>query len=159
PVPRWLTEDPKRKDDWFLPEHIVSNGPFILKRWLVNDHIRLERNDSYWGRSEVPASSIDVLSLENESTALNLYLTGEIDWLPSHYPTDLVDALKGRPDFYKNPGLIVYYYRFNATRHPFDDRRVREALSLAIDRNVIVEQVLGLGQVPALTFVPPGMNG
>lgn len=159
PVPRWLTEDPRRRDDWFLPEHIVSNGPFTLKRWLVNDHIRLERSETYWGKMEVNASAIDALSIENASTALNMYLTGDVDWLPSEYPTDLVDELKGRPDFYKNPGMVVYYYRFNTTRRPFDDRRVRQALNLAIDRKLIVEHVLGLGQVAASTFVPPGMSG
>jgi oligopeptide transport system substrate-binding protein len=159
PVPRWLTEDEKRKNDWFLPEHVVSNGPFRLKSWFVNDHIRLERSETYWGKNDVRMNAVDALSLEGASTALNLFLTGEIDWLPQMYPSDLVDVLKTRPDFYKNPGLIVYYYRFNTTRRPFDDRRVRQALNLAVDRRVIVDTVLGLGQIPASTFVPPGMAG
>lgn len=159
PVPRWLTEDPKRADDWFLPEHIVSNGPFTLKRWLVNDHIRLERNETYWGKKDVHLKAIDALSVEDASTALNLFLTGEIDWLPDLYPADLIDELKVRRDFYTSPAMIVYFYRFNTTRHPFDDPRVREALNLAVDRRVIVDHVLGWGQVPAYTFVPPGMVG
>lgn len=159
PVPRWLTEDPRRKDDWFLPEHLVSNGPFTLKRWIVNDHIRLERSETYWGKDEVRMQSVDALSLEDASTALNLFMSGELDWEPDFYPRDLIDELKRRPDFYKTPGLSVYFYRLNTTRPPFNDRRVREAFSLAIDRRVIVDNVLGAGEIPASTFVPPGMAG
>jgi oligopeptide transport system substrate-binding protein len=159
PTPRWVTEAKGRGDDWFLPEHIVTNGPFRLKRWLVNDHIRLERSESYWGRDEVRLKAIDAFSLTNETTTLNLYLTGALDWLPDHYPKDLSAELRQRPDFYAEPGLMVYYYRFNTKRPPFDDKRVRLAINLAVDRKLIVEQVLGLGQIPAQTFVPPGMAG
>lgn len=160
PVPRWIVERPGRSHDWFLPEYIVSNGPFTLKRWLVNDRIRLERNDLYWGKREVRSPSIDVLAMENSTTSLNLYLTGEVDWLPdNHYPMDLVDQLKKRSDFYRNAALTVYYYRFNTTRPPLTDARVRQALNLAVDRKLIVDDVLGLGQIPAYTFVPPGLAG
>lgn len=159
PVPGSLTDDPARKDDWFLPEHIVSNGPYRLARWLVNDHIRLERSDTYWGRAEVRTASIDALSIENATTALNLYLTSAVDWLPGTYPSDLESELETRRDFYANPGMVVYFYRFNTTRPPFDDVRVRRALNLAVDRKEIVERVLGLGQAPAWTFVPPGLPG
>jgi oligopeptide transport system substrate-binding protein len=159
PTPRWAIEAKGRGDDWFLPEHIVTNGPFRLKRWLVNDHIRLERSESYWGRNEVGLGAVDAFSLSNETTALNLYLTGALDWIPDHYPKDLSAELRHRSDFYGVPGLVVYYYRFNTKRPPFDDKRVRLALNLAIDRKLLVEQVLGLGQIPAYTFVPPGMAG
>ena len=155
PVPRWAVE--RGDDDWFLPGKIVSNGPFRLASWRVNDRIRLLRSDSYWGRDEVQLGSVDALAIENETTALNLYLTGQVDWLPSSYPSDLVDRLRVRPDFYSGPAMIVYYYRFNCERPPFDDRRVRQAIGLAIDRRLIVEEVLGLGQLPAAHLVPPGM--
>ncbi len=160
PVPKELTEDPRHHDDWFLPENIISNGPYRLKRWLVNDHIRLERNELYWGKSEVHNRTVDAFPIENETTSLNLYLAGEVDWLPAqHYPSDLVDELRQRPDFYRHAGLIVYFYRFNTTRPPFNDKRVREALNLAVDRQVIVDDVLRLGQIPASTIVPPGLAG
>src|SRR5262249_42086399 len=122
----------------FLPEHVVSNGPFRLKRWIVNDHIRLERSETYWGRKEVRMQSVDAFSLEDASTTLNLYLSGELDWEPDYYPRDLIDELKRRPDFYGTPSLSVYFYRLNTTRPPFNDRRVREAFNLALDRRVIV---------------------
>lgn len=145
--------------DWFLPEHIVTNGPFRLERWVVNDRIRLVKSDSYWGKKDVRLNVVDALPLENPTTALNLYLTGDVDWLPDNYPKELVDELKTRPDFYKNPSMAVYLYRLNNTRRPLNDARVRQALNLAIDRKVIVEKVLGLGQLVAAHVVPPGMPG
>jgi oligopeptide transport system substrate-binding protein len=159
PVPRKLVENPKYRDTWFLPETIVSNGAFRLARWSVNDRIRLEKNPHYWGKDEVKLNSLDALPVENETTCLNLYLTGAIDWLPGYYPKDLIDVLKQRPDYYAEPGLAVYYYRLNNTKPPLNDPRVRKALNLAIDRRVVVEKVLGMGQLPATTFVPPGLSG
>ncbi|HEX4339647.1 MAG TPA: peptide ABC transporter substrate-binding protein [Polyangiaceae bacterium] len=159
PVPRWLVENPKRRDDWFLPEHIVANGPYVLKRWLVNDHMRLERSETYWGKEQVKSRAVDVLVSDNDTTVLNMYLTHAIDWDPEQYPRELGKELRRRDDFVLTPGMIVYFYKINTTRPPFDDRRVRKALNLAIDRKAIVERILGLGQIVAKTFVPPGIPG
>jgi len=159
PVPRQAVEAPGRAQDWFLPRHIVSNGAFRLARWQVNDRIRLERSASYWDRANVRLATIDALPIENATTALNLYLTGAVDWLPGSYPVDLAAALRTRPDFYASPGLAVYYYRLNVRRPPLDDPRVRRALALAVDRETICRHVLGLGQLPATSFVPPGIPG
>ncbi|HEY8943823.1 MAG TPA: peptide ABC transporter substrate-binding protein [Polyangiaceae bacterium] len=157
PVPRHLLETTAKPDAWFLPETIVSNGPYRLERWSVNDRVRLVRNESYWRKAEVAVKTIDAYAIESATTALNLYLTGAIDWLPKQYPKDLVDIVKKHPDFYAQPGLVIYYYRLNTTRPPLNDRRVRQAINLAVDRNVIVRDVLGLGQIAATTFVPPGL--
>jgi oligopeptide transport system substrate-binding protein len=158
PVPRWAVEKSSR--DWFLPGKIVGNGPYVLVDWRVGDRIRLERSPTYWGRSEVKLASIEALAIENMTTALNLYLTGELDWLPhGYYPQELGPDLRKRSDFYVGPGLIVYYYRINCTRKPFDDVRVRKALNLAIDRELITKNVLMMGQTPATHIVPPGMRG
>ncbi|MCP5060256.1 MAG: peptide ABC transporter substrate-binding protein [bacterium] len=158
PLPRQLLEVPGNERDWFLPEKIVSNGPFELGAWRIGDRIRLRRSDTYWNRESIPSSTIDALPLENVTTALNLYLSGEVDWIP-RYPTDLVDALSERSDHYAHAGFITYYYRINTRRPPLNDARVRKALALAIDRETIVREVLRLGEVPALHLVPPGIPG
>jgi oligopeptide transport system substrate-binding protein len=158
PVPRRLVE--ARPRDWFLPGTLVSNGPFRLAAWRVNDRLRMLRSERYWGRAGVRLASADALPVENATTALNLYLTGAADWVPGpSYPSDLVDRLRERPDFYSHPALAVYYFRFNCRRPPLDDPRVREALAVAVDRRSIAEDVLRLGQPPALHLVPPGMPG
>ncbi len=159
PVPRWAIEAPNGRN-WFLPGKIVSNGAFTLAEWRVGARIHLERSEQYWGRSEVKIQSADALPLENTTTALNLYLTNEVDWLPANtYPQDLSQDLRQRKDFVSGPALIVYYYRINTTRKPFNDVRVRKALNLAVDRDLITRQVLSMGQLPAQTFVPPGIRG
>lgn len=159
PVPRHAVERVGNAQDWFLPGKIVSNGAFSLESWVVNDHLRLKKSPTYWGRDEVHLNVVDVLSLENETTSLNLYLTGGADWLPGTYPRDLVDHLRHRPDFYRNAGMAVYYYQINTTRKPFNDKRVREALNLAIDRDVITREVTRLGEIPATSMTPPGIPG
>jgi len=159
PVPRQIVEAPGHRDDWFLPETIVTNGPFQLESWSVNHRMRLVRSASYWGRGEVALESVDVLPIEQQATALNLYLTGAVDWLPDIFPLALADALRERGDFYAEPSLSIYFYRLRTTRPPFDDVRVRRAINLAIDRRVIVDDVLRLGHVPAYHFVPPGLRG
>jgi oligopeptide transport system substrate-binding protein len=159
PVPRWAIEKSAGKS-WFLPGKIVSNGAFRLAEWNVGSRIHLERSETYWGRSGVKIQSADALPLENTTTALNLYLTGDVDWLPQgSYPMDLAPDLRKRPDFFIGPALIVYYFRINSTRKPFDDVRVRKALNLAVDRELITREVLGVGQTPAFDFVPPGIRG
>ena len=159
PVPRWVVEAEGNARDWFLPHKIVSNGPFELESWRVNHKIRLVKSDTYWGRDEVHANRVDILPIEHEATALNLYLTGHVDWLPSVYPLDLSEALRTRDDFYSHAALATYFYKLNTTRPPFDDVRVRRAINLAIDRELITQEVLQLGQLPAVTYVPPGMAG
>jgi len=158
PVPRQAVERSSR--DWFLPGKIVGNGPYTLAAWRVGDRISLDRSETYWGKGEVKLSHIDALAIENLTTALNLYLTGELDWLPNgYYPQELGPDLRGRADFYAGPALIAYYYRINCTRKPFDDKRVRKALNLAIDREQIAKNVMLMGQTPATHTVPPGIRG
>jgi oligopeptide transport system substrate-binding protein len=158
PVPRWAVERSSR--DWFMPGKSVGNGPYTLAAWRVGDRIRLERSPTYWGRDEVKLGSVDAVAIENMTTALNLYLTGELDWLPNgYYPQELGPDLRERPDFYSGPALIAYFYRINCTRKPFDDARVRKALNLAVDREQVTKSVLRLGQTPAYGIVPPGLHG
>ncbi|MDJ0522787.1 MAG: peptide ABC transporter substrate-binding protein [Planctomycetota bacterium] len=162
PVPRHVVEIPGKTDewvdDWFLPHKIVTNGAFHLEQWRVNEKIRLVRSETYWGKDTIRLGVVDAFPYANQTLALNLYLTGGAEWCPD-YPRDLVQILKKRPDFRKYPGMVVYYYRFNHTRKPFNDVRVRRAISLAIDRKAIVEHVTKLGEQPAYLFVPPGMPG
>lgn len=155
PVHRPTVE--KHGGEWFREGRLVGNGPFVLDAWRVNEKISLRKNPTYWGAAEVSLRTVDVLPYDNPNTAFNLYLMGDVDWLPGIYPPDLIDQLKRRSDFHANPGMVVYFYRLNTTREFLKDVRVRKALAKAIDREAIVRDVTRKGETPTTTVVPPGV--
>ncbi len=144
--------------NWLRPEHIVTNGPFRLVDRRVNDRIRVRKFRDYWDADNVAFETIDILSLEQESTMLNLYLTGGVDYL-DRISTHVAPQMLAREDFQPSPYAGTYFYRVNVTRPPFDDPRIRRALSLAIPREQICRDVMKMGQVPAYGLVPPGIQG
>jgi oligopeptide transport system substrate-binding protein len=138
---------------WVRPEHLLGNGPFRLDAWEPRTRIRMVPNEHYWDRAQVRLTSITALPCEDMETAYKLYQDGRCDWLMG-LPVARVDELKRSPDYYVAPFLGTYFYRFNCTKPPFDDVRVRKAFSLAVDRRIITEHVLKAGQVPATWFCP-----
>jgi oligopeptide transport system substrate-binding protein len=165
PVQRGCVE--QHGDRWTRPENIVSNGPFYLERWRFNDRIRLRRNDHYWDRAQVGMETIDALAIEDATTALNMYLKGDVDWI-SPLPLPLLPELQKRSepgqagDYHNFASLTVYFYRVNVTREVFKGergRKVRQALSLAMDRQDLIDNVTKAWQKPAYGIVPPGVAG
>lgn len=150
--------------DWHKPEHFVGNGPFTLERRLIRDRLRLVKNEHYWDAENVALQSVDLLPIEDLTTALNLYLTGVCDWI-TDVPQHVVPELLARDDFNPTPRLGVYFYRINqknkdeVKRAFFGDKRVRRALYLAVDRDAICRRVTRAGDVPARHIVPPGLVG
>lgn len=156
PVHRGTVE---KYPDWSSnPAHHVGNGPFTLKEWRLFDRVRLVKSTTYWNRDTVRLASIDVLPAQRPNTAFNFYATGVADLMMDKglAPTPLIEALKQRPDFHAAPFLGNYFVRFNCTRGPFKDLRVRRAFSLAIDRALLTQKITRAGEVPAWSFVPPG---
>jgi oligopeptide transport system substrate-binding protein len=144
-------------DEWIKPEHIVTNGPFLLKRWRLRHEIYLVKNPRYWDAENVAFRSVRVLPSENANTAFNLYEKGTADWHGS-MPAHLTDLLLERPDVHVAPYLGTYFVRVNVTRPPLDDPRVRLALFMSVRREDIVRYITRGGEVPAYTFTPP-MHG
>jgi len=145
--------------DWASnPAHFIGNGPFLLQEWRLFDRVRLVRNPRYWDASSIGMSSIDVLPAARPITAFNLYATGAADLMMDKglAPTPLMDELRKRPDFHAAPFLGTYFIRFNTTRPPFHDARVRRAFSLVLNRLELVEKITRAGERPAQSFVPPG---
>lgn len=144
--------------DWIRPEHLVSNGPFRLVERRIRDRLRLVRHEGYWGAAEVALGSIDAWAVDGITTQLNLYLTGEVDWMIKP-PTSLYGAILPRDDALSGPQAGMTFFRFNVTRPPFDDPRVRRALTLALDRQALARDVMRGGELPAGSFVPAGLPG
>ncbi|HEX2476108.1 MAG TPA: peptide ABC transporter substrate-binding protein [Lacipirellulaceae bacterium] len=145
---------------WTRPENIVGNGAFRLVNRRLRDRIRLERNEHYWDNENVRSNVVDALSVDNRTTALNLYMTGMVDWVPVPPAEVLREVLKRSPppnDVNPSPQLTTYFYLLNTTRPPLDDKRVRQALSMAVDREEITRVATGAGEHPAYSLVPPVM--
>ncbi len=165
PVPRHLLErlagtgvDPEL---WTRPEHIVSNGAYLLKQWRFRQELRFEANPRYWDAASVRTPKVRVAMVESYNTALNLYRAAEMDWIGTNtsLPAEFMDHLTRYEDFGRAPKLSVYWFWLNTTRPPLDDVRVRRALSLAVDRRSLVEHVMRAGQVPTADVVPDGLAG
>lgn len=159
PVPVALIE--RLGDDWIKPGNIIGNGAYILESWRINDKIRLRKNPHYWDRDNVALATIDVLPISDANVAFNFYASGLADLLMDKglAPPALLDDLRTRPDFHAAPFLGIYFLRFNCTKGPFADERVRLAFSLAVDKTRIVEKITRAGESPADGFVPPGIPG
>ncbi len=143
---------------WIRPENLVVNGPFRIKFRRLRDRIRLEKNKQYWNADVVKLETVDALAVESSTTGLNMYLDGDVDWMPSP-PGEVIPKLKNREDYHSMSSLSSYFYRINVTRKPLDNPQVRQALSLAIDRERICNFILRAGQQPAYSIVPPGLPG
>jgi len=148
-------------DHWIKPEHIVSNGAYVLEAWRINDKIRLRKNPHYWNRGKVALDVVDVLPISDANTAFNFYASGQADLLMDKglAPPALLEDLKKRPDFHAAPFLGIYFLRFNCKKGPFVDERVRRAFALVIDKTRIVQKITRAGELAADGFVPPGIEG
>jgi len=147
----------KHGDQWTRPDHIVSNGPYRLSQWAVSQRIVLEKNPHYWDAANVQIERVVALPLNDKQTAVNLFRQGRLDWTgPNGAPNALVPSLRQRDQHFRlAPAFITYFYRFNVTKPPLDDVRVRQALALAIDRERLVNAVTRGGESVALALVPP----
>jgi oligopeptide transport system substrate-binding protein len=134
----------------------VTDGPFKLTQWSHNDKITLVKNPTYWDKNNVKLTKITYLMVEDEATALSMYQSGQLD-AAAAVPTSELPKLVASGDAKILPLLGIDYYMINVTKKPFNDVRVRKALTLAIDRKAITTSVTKGGQVPALAFVPYGM--
>lgn len=143
---------------WTKPGRIVSNGPFELQERRIRDRIRMVKNEQYWNAKEVQLRVVDALAVKYQTTALSMFLKGQLDWITKP-PTAMLSDLEKRPEFVRGPAMITYFYRLNVDRKPLDDVRVRRALNLAMDKAAICERVTRGGERPARSLVPPGMQG
>jgi len=145
---------------WTRPENVVGNGPFRIQSRRIRDRVRLVKNEHYWNRDEVQLNTVDVLAVEGSTTMLNMYLTGAVDWITDVPATVAPRLMQTYPhEFSPAPILGAYFYRLNVQKPPLDKPEVRRALAMALDRREIVETVTRMGQVPALSLVPPGLRG
>ena len=157
--PQWLIEE--RGDRWTEPGFNQSYGPYALKEWVHDSYITLVKNPFWPGTEYVPQASIDEIkfSMLDASPAFAEYEAGNLD--VAGVPLDDIDRVKADPVLSQElliaPYACTYYYGFNTQKPPVDNPRLRRALSLAIDRQGLIDNVLRGGQQAAQWFCRPGM--
>jgi|HubBroStandDraft_5_1064220.scaffolds.fasta_scaffold55269_2 oligopeptide transport system substrate-binding protein len=158
-VPKHVVE--KHGSQWLQPENVVVNGPYTLERWIPNDHVRLQKNPRFYDAHKVKIETVTFYPTQDSEAALKRVRGGDFDILTDSLPPQKIDWLRQNManELRLWPFILSQYVQFNFKRKPFDDIRVRTALSLAIDRDVICSRVERAGEQPAYSFVPPGLPG
>ena len=147
-------------DLYARPGTLVSNGAYRLREWVVNSHILMEKNEFYHDADNVQIEVVYYHNTEDIDGELRRYRAGELDYtyqIPVSQYRWINENLPG--ELHVEPFQSVYFYGFDVTEPPFDDVRLRQALTMAVDRNILTQQVTGVGEVPAYGLVPPGLPG
>lgn len=141
------------------PDRLVSNGAYNLADWVVQSHITLKKNPQYWNAQRTQIDRVIYYAIDDTSQELQRFWADEIDWTES-IPVGQVDWVREKfgDQLHISPYLGTYYYGLNVTRSPFKDQpALRRALWLAIDRDIIVKKITAAGELPAYSWVPPGV--
>lgn len=150
----------RKRLPWTKPGNLVGSGPFVLESWVPNKLIAVGRNPHYWDAATVKLDGIHFYPTEDLATDERMFRTGQVD-MTYDLPNTKIDAYRrDHPEALQiDPYLGVYFYRCNTARPPLDDKRVRRALALAIDRESIVRNVTRGDEQPAYAVSYPGNSG
>lgn len=141
--------------DWIKPENWVGNGPYVLAANIPHTRIELTRNLRYPADLAGHYDRIIVSIVTDQAQSLQRYRAGDFDFVADLWPNEYNRVPASRAgERHSFPAGAVMFLAFNAKRAPLDDIRVREALSLAVDRDVIASKIIGAGATPALTLMP-----
>jgi oligopeptide transport system substrate-binding protein len=159
PQPQWAIEE--WGDKWTEAGLIVTSGPYVLSSWIHGGELQLVKNPLWIEADKVQIEVVDFVMITEASTSFALYENNELD--STGVPLPEMDRVKADPVLSEElriaPAACTYYYGFTNNKPPLDDVRVRKALSQAIDRQSLSDNVLKGGQIPASTFAPPGIFG
>ena len=143
--------------DWARPGNHVGNGAYTLKQWIPNGQVLVEKNPRFFDAENVALEQIYFYPTDDYSAALQRMRAGELD-TQDRVPVQRIDWIRANMSaaYVPIPILSTEYVQVNHTRKPFDDVRVREAINLALNREVIAQRIRRVGDVPAYSLVPPG---
>lgn len=152
----------KAGDKWTQPENWIGNGAFKLDSHVINERIVLVRNPQYWDNANTKLDKVTFLPISSEVSDVNRYFSsGGSDMTYNNMPIELFKKLQREnpKELHVDPYLCTYYYEINNQKAPFTDPRVRAALKLGMDRDIMVNKVLAQGQLPAYSYTPPATDG
>lgn len=136
-------------------KNLVVDGPFKITEWKHNDYIQLEKNPNYWDAKNVKLQKLKLTMISNENTALAAYKSGSLDLVHTLVPASQLPTLLSSKQASAKMEIGTKFIILNETKKPFDNPKVREALSLALDREALVNTVLKGGQKAADAYIPP----
>ena len=150
----------ERGTRWSYEGNLVGNGPYKLEEWKINRHITVTKNPYYWDEGNVSINSIVFKPVDNAVTEERMFRAGALH-VTSSIPADKIAIYqeKSAPELKITPYLGTYFYRLNINTPQLQDKRVRRALGMAIDRRQLVDNITKGGQIPAYTMTPPGTMG
>ena len=158
PVPRHVIE--KLGDDWVKPGNMVGNGAFVLAEWQPQASVRLAKNRHFREAQTVALETVSYFPTADRNAAYNRYRSGELDIIGDFPPAEIEWLRREMPNHLRlAPLLSMMYLVFNVSEPPFDDLRVRQALALALDRELLVSRVMKSDEMPSASFVPPIVEG
>lgn len=146
--------------DFIKPGNLVSNGAYVLTEFVPNDHIKAVKNDKFYDAANVKIDVVNFIPTEDRSTAMKRFEAGELD-SNDDLPTEQLADIKAKfgDQVRIGPYLGTYYYAFKTDKAPWDNVKLRHAVSMAIDRDYLAEKVWQNTMIPAYSFVPPGITG
>ena len=145
-------------DGWSIdPKTYISTGPFKLTGWEPGSYLMFEKNENYWDADSIKLDGIKCLLMQDQNATFSAYESGDALMIKD-VPTQEITTLKERSDFHIDPILGTYYLDLNTTLDEFKDPKVREALSLALDRKYISETITAGTYTPASGFVSEGVT-
>lgn len=158
PVPRHVIE--AKGDEWIKPGNFVSNGAYKVVEWTPHAQVVAVKNPEFYDAANVKIDKVIYYPDEDRNAVTKRFRAGEIDF-QDDFASEQIDFLKKElpAETHIFPYLGTYYYVFNFNRKPFDDPRVRRALTLVVDRDAITDKVLKTGELPAYGVVPPNTGG
>ena len=146
-------------DAFARPGNLVSNGAYKLAAWEVGSYIEIVRNEQHRNNDQTAIDRVRHHITPEDAAELNRYRAGELDITFSVPSESFAQMKKERPNELRvSPYLAVYYLGFNLSKDPFKDNpKLRQALSMAVDREILTENIVARGELPAYSWVPPGV--
>lgn len=145
-------------ESWAIdPETYVTSGPYKMIEFTDGLQIVFEKNENYYNADKITFDEIVFHLIEEANAAYNAYNQDDIDIMKS-VPTEEIPSLEGNTQFHVDPIMGTYYISFNNEKEPFNDPRVRKALSLVIDREYVANTLMQGTYTPALNYCGPGLT-
>ncbi|MBT5567330.1 MAG: peptide ABC transporter substrate-binding protein [Rhodospirillaceae bacterium] len=146
-------------EDWVKAGNMVTNGAYVLQEWVTNSHVKVSKNPKFYDAANVAIDTVFYYPIEDSRTGLKMFETGELhtNLMTAGFPSTMLEDVTQRlPDEARVvPSLGNRFLPMNTSKPPFNDKRVRKAVSMLVDREIINDRIVSVGARSAYAFVPP----